>query len=227
MFGKKKTTEKKASVKNTGGKKIKGEKSPSLQTPRPSSRPAVSSASPIPKGAAPKTPDDFLFISNEAHYDQVIERIKTVKKTLWIGTADIKDLYVKDGRDTKPLLEVLSDLAKRGVAIRLIHAKEPGPAFREDFDKYPALIEGMERVLCPRVHFKIIIFDLKTAYVGSANLTGAGLGMKGENTRNFEAGVLSSNRDFVKKATTQFDNVWMGAHCQNCKRKKFCGDPIG
>ena len=227
MFGKKKTTAKKASVKNTNGKKTKGEKSPSLQTPRPSSRPAVSSASPIPKGAAPKTPDEFLFISNEAHYEQVIERIKTVKKTLWIGTADIKDLYVKDGRDTKPLLEVLSDLAKRGVAIRLIHAKEPGPAFREDFDKYPALIEGMERVLCPRVHFKIIIFDLKAAYVGSANLTGAGLGMKGENTRNFEAGILSTNRAFVKNAATQFDNVWMGAHCKGCRRKKYCGDPIG
>lgn len=100
-------------------------------------------------------------------------------------------------------------LAKSGVEIRLIHAKEPGPAFRRDFDKYPALIEGMERALCPRVHFKIIIFDLKTAYVGSANLTGAGLGMKGENTRNFEAGVLSSNKDFVKNAAEQFDSVWM------------------
>ena len=95
-------------------------------------------------------------------------------------------------------MEVLSDLVKKGVAIRLIHAKEPGPAFRQDFDKYPALIEGMERVLCPRVHFKIIIFDLKMAYVGSANLTGAGIGMKGENTRNFEAGILSTNKDFVK-----------------------------
>ena len=170
---------------------------------------------------------EYLYISNENHYDQVIERIKTVKKTLWIGTADIKDLYVKDGRGTKPLLEVLSDLAKRGVEIRLIHAKEPGPAFRQDFDKYPALIEGMERVLCPRVHFKIIVFDLKTAYVGSANLTGAGLGMKGETTRNFEAGVLSSNHDFVKNAAEQFDSVWMGAHCKVCKRKEFCGDPIG
>ena len=110
-----------------------------------------SSATPSPRGSAPKTPvpstSEFLYISNEAHYDQVIERIKSVKKTLWIGTADIKDLYVKDGRGTKPLLEVLSDLAKRGVEIRLIHAKEPGPAFRQDFDKYPALIEGMERVL--------------------------------------------------------------------------------
>ncbi|WP_022932144.1 phospholipase D-like domain-containing protein [Treponema bryantii] len=172
------------------------------------------------------TEPEYQYIANEDHYEKVIEKIKDCKKTLWIGTADIKDLYVKDGRGTKPLLEVLSNLAKRGVAIRLIHAKEPGPAFREDFDKYPALIEGLERVLCPRVHFKIIIFDLKTAYVGSANLTGAGLGMKGENTRNFEAGVLSSNKDFIKNAATQFDEVWMGAHCKSCKRKQFCSDPI-
>ena len=188
-------------------------------------------ATPSPRGSAPKTPDtstsEYLYISNEEHYDQIIERIKTVKKVLWIGTADIKDLYVKDGRTTMPLLQVLSDLTKRGVEIRLIHAKEPGPAFRQDFDKYPALIEGMERVLCPRVHFKIIVFDLKTAYVGSANLTGAGLGMKGENTRNFEAGVLSSNKEFVRSAATQFDEVWMGAFCKSCKRKTFCGDPIG
>lgn len=170
---------------------------------------------------------EFQYIANDAHYDKVIDKIKDCKKTLWIGTADIKDLYVKDGRGTKPLLEVLSDLAKRGVEIRLIHAKEPGPAFRQDFDKYPALIDGMERVLCPRVHFKIIIFDLKTAYVGSANLTGAGLGMKGENTRNFEAGVLSCNKDFVKNAAEQFDSVWMGAHCKGCRRKEFCGDSIG
>lgn len=84
----------------------------------------------------------------------------------------------------------------------------------------------MERVLCPRVHFKIIIFDFKIAYVGSANLTGAGIGMKGENTRNFEAGILSSNKDFVKNATGQFDSVWMGSFCKSCKRKKFCSDPI-
>ena len=174
-----------------------------------------------------KKEPDFQYISNEEHYTQVIERIKTVKKCLWIGTADIKDLYVASGRSsTKPLLEVLSDLAKKGVSIRLIHAKEPGPAFREDFDKYPALIEGMERALCPRVHFKIIVFDLKTAYVGSANLTGAGLGMKGENTRNFEAGVLSSDKDFVQHAIHQFDEVWLGKFCKSCKRKQYCPDPI-
>ena len=239
MFGRKKTTEKKSTAKKTASNKAGGESLP--HAPKPSRSTTRSckqdkslrfvglSATPSPRGSAPKTPSatsEFLYIFNEAHYDQVIERIKNVKKTLWIGTADIKDLYVKDGRGTKPLLEVLSDLAKRGVEIRLIHAKEPGHAFRQDFDKYPALIEGMERVLCPRVHFKIIVFDLKSAYVGSANLTGAGLGMKAENTRNFEAGILTTNRDFVKNAAEQFDSVWLGAHCKGCKRKEFCGDPI-
>ena len=208
MFGKKKKIEKKISAKKTVATKTTTVRTTAETKPMATSLP------------------ETLYIANEAHYDQVIERIKTVKKTLWIGTADIKDLYVKDGRGTKPLLEVLSDLAKKGVSIRLIHAKEPGPAFRQDFDKYPALIEGMERVLCPRVHFKIMIFDFKMAYVGSANLTGAGIGMKGENTRNFEAGILSTNKDFVKNAAEQFDSVWMGSFCKSCKRKEFCSDPI-
>lgn len=229
MFGKKKTekkstSKKQADAKKSVNKKTQKAKGGEILPLAPASK--LSFATPSAASNAGRNAADFLYIANESHYEQVIERIKTVKKTLWIGTADIKDLYVKDGRGSKPLLEVLSDLAKRGVEIRLIHAKEPGPAFRQDFDKYPALIEGMERVLCPRVHFKIIVFDLKTAYVGSANLTGAGLGMKGENTRNFEAGVLSSNKDFVKNAAEQFDSVWMGAHCKGCRRKEFCGDPI-
>ena len=167
------------------------------------------------------------FISNSGHYAQVVERMQNVKKLLWIGTSDIKDLYVQgDGGGVIPLLGVLADLVRRGVEVRLIHAKEPGPAFREDFDKYPDLIDGMERVLCPRVHFKIVIFDLNAAYIGSANLTGAGLGMKGENTRNFEAGILTTEPELVEKAIQQFDDVWMGSFCKECKRKDFCPDPI-
>ena len=46
---------------------------------------------------------EFQYISNEEHYNLVIEKIKSVKKTLWIGTAYIKDLYVKVGTSTKPL----------------------------------------------------------------------------------------------------------------------------
>ena len=35
------------------------------------------------------------FISNPAHYKEVLSRVQSVKHTLWIGTADIKDLYVE------------------------------------------------------------------------------------------------------------------------------------
>ena len=166
------------------------------------------------------------FIAGLDHYNKVLSKVATVKRSLWIGTADIKDLYVKVGSQTKPFLAVLALLIKKGVEVRLIHAKEPGPAFCEDFDKYPALFDGLERALCPRVHFKILVFDGQVAYIGSANLTGAGIGMKGEDTRNFEAGILTDDPALVEQVMNQFDNVWIGRHCKSCKRREFCSDPI-
>lgn len=166
------------------------------------------------------------YIRNEQHYNEVLSLITGVKRTLWIGTADIKDVYVKHGASSVPLLEILAGLIKRGVEIRLIHAKEPGPAFRKDFDKYPILASRLERVLCPRVHFKIIVFDLETAYIGSANLTGAGIGMKSALRRNFEAGILSNEPSLIEETASHFDGVWMGSYCDQCGRKTFCGDQI-
>ena len=166
------------------------------------------------------------YISNSTHYKSVLSRVLSVKQTLWVGTADIKDLYVEVEGEKKPLLAVLAQLIRRGVEVRLIHAKEPGPNFREDFDKYPVLYDRLERVLCPRVHFKMFVFDGKEVYIGSANLTGAGIGMKAETTRNFEAGILTDDPEIVEQAMNQFDEVWMGKHCKACKRKDFCPDPI-
>lgn len=77
------------------------------------------------------------FISGKDHYDKFIAKVTSVKKSLWIGTADIKALHVKSGNLSEPFLGMLARLLKRGAEIRLIHAKEPGPAFREDFDRYP------------------------------------------------------------------------------------------
>lgn len=172
-------------------------------------------------------PPPFIrFISNEDHYNEVLSRVAGLRRSLWIGTADIKDLHVKMANDIVPFLEVLANLLRRGVEIRLIHAKEPGPIFREDFDRYPILKTGLERMLCPRVHFKILILDQSAAYIGSANLTGAGIGMKSGNRRNFEAGIITNELSLVEAASEQFDRVWRGAHCSHCGRKKFCPNPI-
>lgn len=108
------------------------------------------------------------YISNTDHYKEVLSRVQSVKHMLWIGTADIKDLYLDLGNAKKPFLARIAQLIRRGAEVRLIHAKEPGPNFREDFDKYPVLYDRLERVLCPRVHFMILVFDCKEVYVGSA-----------------------------------------------------------
>ncbi|HLO60438.1 MAG TPA: phospholipase D-like domain-containing protein [Bacteroidales bacterium] len=166
------------------------------------------------------------FITNEKLYKLVIEPVQEASSFVWIGTADIKDLHVHFKGSVKSFLHVLDHLLKRKVAIRLLHAKEPGPAFRKSFDVFPRLWDNMERQLCPRVHFKQIIIDGRFAYCGSANLTGAGLGMKGSGTRNFESGFVTTDPDFVEAIMNQFDAVWMGKFCKTCKRRSFCGDPI-
>ncbi len=168
------------------------------------------------------------FISNRQIYEEaVLKLVPGTKKRLWIATADIKDMYVeKPGSPGTlvPFLQILAELLKRGVELRLIHAKEPGPAFRQDFDRFPGLWKGVERVLCPRVHFKCIIADGLRAYFGSANLTGAGMGAKNANRRNFENGVLTDDPIFVEPLAEQFDAVWRGAYCARCGRRQYCTD---
>lgn len=165
-------------------------------------------------------------ITDTEHYSIVISLAAKAKRSLWIGTADIKDMYVKQGAQEKPFVGVLADLLGRGVEVRLIHAKEPGDNFRDDFDHYPILAKSLERALCPRVHFKIIVIDQTTCYIGSANLTGAGMGMKAAGRRNFEAGVLTDDPQLVEAAIEEFDKVWRGSACKRCQRRPFCGDPI-
>lgn len=46
---------------------------------------------------------------------------------------------------------------------------------------YISKFDQFKKVLS-RVHFKMLIFDCKEVYVGSANFTGAGIGMKAERT---------------------------------------------
>ena len=122
------------------------------------------------------------FISDISHYDIVLNLATQAKRSLWIGTADIKDLYV-------------------------IHGGLEKPFFRKDFDLYPRLAKMLERVMCPRVHFKIIVIDQKICYVGSANLTGAGMGMKSPYRRNFEAGIITDASDIVNAVIEEFDKV--------------------
>lgn len=172
----------------------------------------------------------YDLILNEDHYARVIDKlVPATKRFLWIATADIKDLHVEGpGGKYIPFLSVLDDLVRAGVEVRLIHAKEPGPAFREDFDRFPALLdqERFERILCPRMHMKAIVMDGCMAYIGSANLTGAGLGAKSPLRRNFEAGILTDDPTIIDGLMNELDHLYLGKHCQDCRYREQCPDPI-
>ena len=60
----------------------------------------------------------LLFINDDLYYKKVIELAMKAKHSVWIGTADIKDLYVIQGKTEKPFLGVLSDLI--GKALRFV-----------------------------------------------------------------------------------------------------------
>jgi phosphatidylserine/phosphatidylglycerophosphate/cardiolipin synthase-like enzyme len=165
------------------------------------------------------------FITDREIYEEVIvSRISQCRKYLWLGTSDLKDLHVSKKRKFVPFLEIIADLLAAGVDVRLIHAKEPGPVFREDFDRYPILAQCLERLLCPRVHFKCVIIDGTFIYSGSANLTGAGMGAKNVDKRNFESGFICDETEIVTAVMKQFDDVWMGAYCGTCSYAKNCPD---
>jgi phosphatidylserine/phosphatidylglycerophosphate/cardiolipin synthase-like enzyme len=169
-----------------------------------------------------------LLLNREIYEKLIQQHVPLAKQFLWIVTADIKDMHVEMHNGYAPFLELLANLVSSGVAVRLIHAKEPGPRFREDFDRYDELVDSdlFERILCPRVHTKAVIIDNDIAFVGSPNLTGAGMGSKHEDKRNFEAGFLFDNAGEIQKLSDWIDQLYLGEHCRTCKRRDYCPDPI-
>ncbi len=169
-------------------------------------------------------------VLNEESYQRVLaDLVPSAERFVWIATADLKDLHVAGaGKKYIPFVQVLGQLVEDGVEVRLVHAKEPGPRFREDFDKQPGLIESdlFERILCPRMHMKVVLVDGKKAYVGSANLTGAGIGAKSAKRRNFEAGVVTDDPEIIGGLMAFFDEYFMGDHCVQCDRRDVCPEPI-
>jgi len=165
----------------------------------------------------------FEFVTDREIYLKLIcGEIPKARKFLWLATSDLKDLYMDWHGKMVPFLELLSRLCAKRVELRLLHAKQPGPRFWRDYNRYPALDEGLEMMLCPRVHLKSAIIDGERVYTGSANLTGAGVGAKSPDRRNFESGLITDEPVIVERVMEQFDAIWRGSHCGSCQRKEYC-----
>ena len=59
----------------------------------------------------------------------------------------------------------------------------------------------------------------------SANLTGAGLGAKGDGRRNFEWGIWTTSAGLIEGVLDQFNALWEGRRCDTCGRRDVCPVP--
>jgi phosphatidylserine/phosphatidylglycerophosphate/cardiolipin synthase-like enzyme len=165
------------------------------------------------------------------HQRVIVDGLLTARSHVWIATADLKDMHVAPsaGRSRKfvPILDEFDRMASTGVTFRVVHGSLPSRPFRETLEGYPRLTKGaLELQICPRSHWKIMIVDHRLAYCGSANFTGAGLGARSEAKRNLEIGVVSTDPDWIEALGQQFDAFWIGEHCDGCKLRDRCPDPI-
>ncbi len=170
-------------------------------------------------------------VAGRALYDEVIAGgLMQAKQSAWIATANVKELYVERPglrRSVGSIVSVFSDLAARGVELRLLHAELPSRPFRASFDRHPSLVRGGLAVKqCPRVHLKAIVVDGTWLYLGSANLTGAGLGAKGDARRNFEAGIMTSDERLLDEMQGVYERIWSGGECAPCRLRDVCPRPL-
>ncbi len=169
------------------------------------------------------------------HYEQVVQALGRAKTSVWIATANVKQLMIEAPIGTRdrargryvPILDTLQGLCDRGVSVRLLHATPPSRPFRQELASRARRLgpPRFQMRACPRVHLKMIAIDGALLYLGSANFTGAGLGAKGDGRRNFEAGILTDDEWMLDEAQARFDTIWRGAECGRCRMRGECPKP--
>jgi phosphatidylserine/phosphatidylglycerophosphate/cardiolipin synthase-like enzyme len=177
------------------------------------------------------------WVEDEELTAEVLERlILGARRSLEIATADLKNALIpRKGGPTRDLVEELYRLASSGVEIRLLHSSVPSESFIDRM-RETALHElrpgakgrgsfTMRR--CVRTHLKLVVSDGEQVYLGTANLTGAGLGAKSARRRNFEAGIVSADPEALRSARALFSAIWDGIFCPECgRRARWCPAPL-
>jgi phosphatidylserine/phosphatidylglycerophosphate/cardiolipin synthase-like enzyme len=176
------------------------------------------------------------FVVDRGHYEDVTLAIARARTSVWIATANVKQLMTEAPIGTRdrargryvPILDTLQSLCDRGVQVRILHATPPSGPFRDELAGRAARLTRprFEMRLCPRVHMKMIAIDGALLYLGSANFTGAGLGAKGDGRRNFELGIATDDEWMLDRAQARFEAIWRGGECGACKLRRECPGPL-
>ena len=184
---------------------------------------------PPPPELAPAGPVELVV--DGQHYQRIVRGgILSARTSLDVMTADFKAMLIPaaggpgSGREAPSIVEVFRRLAARAVEIRLLHAGTPSSAALRELRR--ALPAGLTIRRCPRLHAKAVVVDCRAMYLGSANLTGAGLGAKANGRRNFEMGVWTEAPAMIDAVVDEFNALWEGRCCVGCRRKAVCPVPL-
>jgi len=176
--------------------------------------------------AATPTGSVELVVDREHLERIVLGDLRAAAVSIDIATADFKAMLVPTGRADRradSIVALLRARAREGVEVRILHAGVPSTAARAELHDRP---DNLRIRRCPRLHAKAVIVDSRTLYLGSANLTGAGLGAKADSRRNFEWGVRSASAELIDGVAQQFNALWEGRHCAGCGRREVCPVPL-
>ncbi|MEM8738732.1 MAG: phospholipase D family protein [Planctomycetota bacterium] len=186
----------------------------------------------LPSDLTPPPRGQAELVFDHEHTQRVVrERILRAEVSLDLATADFKAMLVPASprdRDAPSIIEHFVRLAQRGVEVRVLHAGVPSvAALRELKKRLPAAARHRLTLRrCPRLHAKAVVVDAQWLYLGSANLTGAGLGAKGPTRRNFEWGVTTTTPALIDAVLSRFNQLWEGQHCLTCGRRDVCPVPL-
>ena len=171
--------------------------------------------------------DVRLLVNAEIYREVVLARMLETRRSLWMASANLKDMQVESRRAYRSVLAAFRKLADGGVDVRVLHSAVPSERYLRSL-KDQGLVRRANFTMrrCPRVHMKCVLVDGAWCFLGSPNLTGAGMGAKSDGRRNFEIGVLTRDPAIRRGIESLFLDVWEGRACKSCDRTRSCPVPL-
>src|SRR5512142_3071155 len=91
-------------------------------------------------------PVGLSLVAGRGHYEAVVQAAMNAERSVWIATANLKELMVEDARvqlgrrrtvragsgEFRSVLRVFDDLVAAGVEIRILHASAPSRPFEAE-----------------------------------------------------------------------------------------------
>lgn len=162
-----------------------------------------------------KSSGSTRLVINDSHYDEVVKRICNAKSSIKILTANFKRFRLKPTakqgvyyNDGTPFIEYLMNKAVHGVAVQII-CSNPSDSFTKEWQEYYQQMGNpdlFEYKFSDRNHAKVYIIDDEIAYIGSANVTKAGI--RQLTPGNYEAGILTDDPELVSSVKEFFFTIW-------------------